>query len=240
MSEKISKMRLFVTYIVFLMCFGQASFSQSAGRVSVHMLAQVLNEGKKTSYESDYYFDKDNGIFVSHSRHPIESIKITNKTGEMKIYFPEKNEVNIRQNSLFSSDNELLYYFINNKTEDLGLSCEGFVLANTRYEEGYTITEWAAPEGMKAIRKIEFVFENFLPVYACYYTLAGNISKKIYYDDYYLGNSFNLPKLITEISYSDKNDSIIRRLRYSDIKVGNAVNDFYFNFKIPENAKTIH
>ncbi len=240
MFRRYLEISFLILLVVGGMCGSQPACAQPVGRVSVHLLAQVLNRGGKVNYESDYYFDKDNGIFVSHSFYPKESIKITNKTGEMKIYFPEKNEVTIRQSSVFSSDNELLYYFINNRTEDLGLSREGFVLTNTRYDEGYMITEWTAPAEMKSIKKIEFVFENFLPVYACYYTPTGNVVKKIYYDDYYLGSSFNLPRLITEISYSGKNDSIIRRSRYSDIKIGNAVNDHYFNFKIPENAKIIH
>jgi hypothetical protein len=44
---------------------------------------------------------------------------------------------------------------------------------------------------------------------------------------------------IVEISYVPSKDSIISRTTFSDVKVSWSDDSPYFNFKIPEDAKTI-
>ncbi len=222
--------------IVFFPAFINFSPGQ-VQKVSVHKKSQILKENQKQTAHADCYYSTDEGTFVTHYTEPQEFIKITNRKGEMKIYFPGKNKVNIKQDFYFSSQNELLYYFVNNLTEDLGLKKEGFTLSDTKYDEGYMVTTWSSPPSIKLISKVEIVFENMLPIYSAYYNNKNEIIRKIYYSDYFRGQRFMLPKKITEITYRSQNDSIIKRTIFSDIRQNEDVDPYYLNFKIPDDAK---
>jgi len=215
-------------------------FSQNLDNVSVHLKMQALQKGEKLTIDADYYYNPDKGILVTHHLFPTEFVKITNRKGEMKLYFPQKNELSISQDSHFSSTNELLYYFVNNLIDDLGLQKEGFTLSDSRYEDDYLISTWSAPETLPLISKVEIVFENMMPIYSAYYTDDESIIKKIYYSDYYIGTEFMLPQKITEINFNSQNDSTIRRMIYSDIKINNEDDDYFLNYKIPEDAKVVN
>jgi len=213
--------------------------AQNINRISVHMKSEALKEGKKFEHEADIYYSPQNGKYVSHHYQPKEFIKITNRTGEMKLYFPEENTVSTQQNSLFSSENEMLHYFVNNLTEDLGLRKEGFRLHETKNEEPYEIMIWKAPPTLKMVDEVKIVFKDMMPVFSSYKDGAGNTIRKIYYTGYQHFSQFILPQRITEITYTSAQDSTIRRTHYKDIKMNEDVNPYYLEFKIPEDATSI-
>jgi hypothetical protein len=213
-------------------------FSQISDRVSVSQETQVLSNGAKSIFKCDIFYNKEKDAVITHHYYPAEFVKISNRFGEMKIYFPKTNTVTIQQNQLLSTTNELLYYFINNKMTDLGLSKEGFKLVTTNREEELIVTTWQAPTSLKVIYQIKIVFKDMLPVYAEYIGTDRTIKKKIYYSKYTDFKSFMMPLRITEISFENTTDSTIRLSTFSNVLTTDFPDNNYFDFKIPENAKT--
>ena len=76
-----------------------------------------------------------------------------------------------------------------------------------------------------------------IPIYSSYHDNNNKVIRKIYYSNYYKSESFILPKKITEITFTSKTDSTIKRTIYSDIKEDDKVNTHYLNYEIPEDAK---
>ena len=184
--------------------------AQAKDCVSVTQETQVLMKGSKSIFRCDIFYNKEKDAIVTHHYYPAEFIKISNRSGEMKMYFPGTNTVTLQQNQSFSTTNELLYYFVNNKLADLGLAKEGFKLIKTATEDGMMVTTWQAPSTLKVIYRIKIVFSDMLPVYAEYQALNGSTIKKIYYSNYKDFRTFRMPLRITEISYENKADSTIR------------------------------
>jgi len=230
------KSRLFAVIILTLVpdCF---LFSQYKDCVSVSQETQVLTKGTKSIFRCDIFYNKEKDAIVTHHYYPVEFIKMANRLGETKIYFPGTNTITIEQNQSLSTTNELLYYFINNKVSDLGLSKEGFKLVNTTREEGLVVTYWQAPASLKVVNMIKIVFKEVLPIYAEYLGSDKKILKKIYYSRYTDYESFRIPLRITEISFDSKTDSTIRLSVFSDVRTKEFPDNNYFNFIIPENAK---
>ncbi|WP_291858747.1 hypothetical protein [Marinilabilia sp.] len=215
-------------------------FAQTyTGQVSVDALYQNYQKGSLFTAEASSFYDGQTGKIITHYLSPTEFYKTINAKGETTIYLPDKNTVSFMQNSHYSSKTELLYFFVNNLTQDMGLRHEGFTQINTRRENNYIITTWQAPPGMQAISTVELVAENFTPIYAQYFDNKGAVKRKIYYYDYYIGPQFLLPKKITEISYTAENDSTIRRTTFSNIKTGFEADDKLFDFKIPDDAQKV-
>jgi len=211
--------------------------SQNGDRVSVSQETQVLSNGAKNIFKCDIFYNKEKDAIITHHFYPVEFVKTSNRFGEVKIYFPKSNTVTLQQNETLSTTNELLYYFINNKVSDLGLSKEGFRLVSTSREEDMMITVWQAPASLKFINQIKIVFRDMLPVYAEYLRLDGFIIKKIYYSKYSDFKTFKIPLRITEISFENKTDSIIKLSTFSNVLTTDFPTGNYFDFKIPEDAK---
>jgi hypothetical protein len=234
--DQMGKVRaISVVLILLIPCV--SLFSQDKDRVSVTQDIQVLSKGSKSIFKCDIFYNKEQDVVLTHHYYPTEFVKISNRMGEMKIYFPKTNSVTIQQSQSLSTTNELLYYFVNNKMNDLGLSKEGFKLINTSREEGMIVTTWQAPVSLKVINQIKIVFKDMLPFYAEYQGLKGDIMKKIYYSRYSDFKTFSLPLRITEISFESKSDSTIRLSVFSNVRTNNFPDDNYFNFKIPDDAK---
>jgi hypothetical protein len=211
--------------------------AQSSNRVSVSQEIQVLDKGSKSIFRCDIYYNKEKDAVITHHTYPTEFIKMSNRFGELKIYFPETNSVTIEQGQSFATTNELLYYFVNNKLTDMGLVSEGFKLTSTTREEDMIVTIWQSPLSLKVISQIKVVYRNMLPIYAEYIGKNGLISKKIYYGQYSDFKTFRLPLRITEISFVSKTDSTIRLSVFSNVRTTDFPDDNYFNFKIPDDAK---
>ena len=211
--------------------------AQTKDCVSVTQETRVLAKGSKSIFKCDIFYNKEKDAVVTHHYYPAEFVKIANRSGEMKIYFPATNTVSVQQNESYSTTNELLYYFVNNKTTDLGLAKEGFKLIKTGSEEGMMVTTWQAPVTLKVVNKIKIEFKDMLPVYAEYLSINGSVIKKIYYSNYSDYISFRMPLRITEISFETKTDSTIRLSVFSNVRTKDFPENNYFNFKIPDDAK---
>ena len=215
--------------------FGQAVKNY----VSIHLKNETYQNGRLLTYESDYYFNTETGELVVHGKLPQDHIQITNRLGEVKLYYPQKNSVSLQQNDFYSTQNELIYYFLSNNYYDLGLAGEGFSISDTHMDGEYQVVTWNAPVGMKIVAKVEMVFKNGQPVYAAYFNFNNHIIRKIYYYDYEVYSNFMMPMKITQISYIAGGDSVIRRNTWSALKTSVLPTSDYFNFKIPDDAKVL-
>lgn len=228
---------LFATLLVF------AFFSipmQQKRKMSLHMDSKKLLKGKYLHVEADIYYKSRSGELLMHYLHPENYVLMTNSIGEVKAYYPKENKVMIKHGELFSSENNLFFYFMSNEAYDMGLNHLGFTVTDTKFDDGLMITTWLPPtELLKVVHKIEIVYEDYLPVYSAYFGPDNKIIRKIYYSDYSYFDQFSLPLRVTEIEYTQEGDSIVSRLIYSDVKVNQQTSDQYFNFSIPENAKII-
>lgn len=213
--------------------------SQCIDCVSVSQEIQVLSKGSKSVFKCDIFYNKEKDAIVTHHFYPVEFVKMSNRFGEMKMYFPETNTVTIQQNQTLSTTNELLYYFVNNDLSDLGLSKEGFSLVKTTNENGMMVTTWQAPAHLPVVNQIRIVFKDMRPIYSEYINIKGDIIKKIYYGNYADLKTFSLPLRITEISFESKEDSTIKLSVFTNLRTRDFQENNYFNFTIPDDAKII-
>ncbi|HKJ78002.1 MAG TPA: hypothetical protein VKA10_00650 [Prolixibacteraceae bacterium] len=200
---------------------------------------EVLENKNKLTTKIDLFFDNNKHIITKHYHSSRDFIMVANSLGEIKTYYPEKNEVDFKQISELSSKRNLIYYFVNNLTDHLGLADEGFSLESSNLEDQYYITNWSPPKLLNELANVKMVFENGFPVYSEYLAINEKILKKIYYANYRDFERFRLPMKIIEISYKPSGDSIISRTVFSDVNVSSVADNSYFNFKIPENAKPV-
>jgi len=232
-------MRLLFT-LTFSIIFSLSLFSQTVNKISLHRESQALIKGQKIIEHADCFYSSESLDLIVHVIKPREYIKIISNKGELKMFFPKENMLMLKQNSYLATNKEDLYIYINNMYDDLGLRAEGFTIQETRYEGEYMIVEWAPPAQDKTLLlKVEIIYENMMPIYTAAYNIKGDLFKKTYYSDYFINNNLVIPKRITDITYTTKTDSIIRRTLYSDLKINEQADISYENYKIPKDAKLI-
>jgi hypothetical protein len=222
---------------ILLLCF--SSYAQADRFISVKQKTEVVANKNKLTTEIDLFLDNNKKIITKYYHSSPEFIMVVNSLGEIKTYYPEKNQVDFKQISGLSSKRNLIYYFVNNLTDHLGLADEGFNLESTAFEDQYYVTNWKPPSVLSELDNVKMVFEDGFPVYSEYVINKKKILKKIYYTNYKDFKSFRLPMKIIEISYKPSGDSIISRTVFSDVNVSSVAGNSYFNFKIPENAKPV-
>lgn len=218
---------------------GVALKAQTGGYISVKQHTEVLEKNNKLGTNVDWFLDNNKQTLTKYYHASPDFIMVTNSLGEIKTYYPSRNEVDYKQISEMSSKQNLIYYFANNLTDNLGLADEGFTLVSNTFEDQYYVTVWKAPSILNGIETVKMVFDSGFPVYSEYKANKKKILKKIYYTDYKDFERFRLPLKVIEISYRAPGDSIISRTVFSDVKVSSTADNSYFNFKIPENAKPI-
>ncbi len=209
----------------------------SVDRIMLRMESQSLHRGKVVKIEAELYYQALSGRLLTHYVYPSGQIMISNEKGELTIYDKDKNTVSYRQGAEYSTESNLIYFFLQGKTQDLGLSDYGFHQMSTEIKDGLVVTEWFPPASLYHLfNKIELVHEDFLPIYAAYYDAQKNLAKKIYYSGYEYLSDVSIPTLITEFNYIG-NDSIVNRIRFSDIRVNFQAQSSWFNYEIPQNAQ---
>lgn len=214
--------------------------AQQGNYISLKQHTEVLENKKKITNEVDLFFDNNKQIVTKYYHSSPDFIMVINSLGEIKTYYPASNEVGYKQITELSSKRNLIYYFANNLTDHLGLADEGFNLISNTYENQFYVTVWKAPSILKGIETVKMVFENGLPVYSEYQANKKKILKKTYYTNYKDFSQFRLPLKIIEISYLPSGDSIVNRTLFSNVKVSSSADDKYFNFKIPDDAKSVN
>ena len=229
-------------YLAIILTAGiMISFFTPVEKLSMKLVAKSLNQGKSVSTSAVVYYQISGGLLVTHFISPIETVVITNSKGEMKIYNVKDNTVVQSQGLDYSSENSYFYFFLNGKTQDMGLKSMGFTLKDTKIESNLVVTTWKPNEDLASVTsKAELVIENYKPIFMSFSDNKGKVAQKIYFTKYQKIGDFNIPMNITEFQYA-KNDSVITKRSYSDPKLNQEVeDDTYLNYKIPANAKVIN
>ncbi len=215
------------------------SFS-GVDRIMLRMKSQSLQGGKAATLEAELYYQSLDGKMITVFQEPEHQVMITNRDGELSIYRPSDNSLYRRQSIEYSSENNLVYFFLHGKTHDLGLRDMGFTQSGTDFRDGLLITEWMPPASLGHLfSRIELVHEDYMPVYAGYYDAGQKLVKKVYYDNYEVFPQIILPMTITEFNYLPGGDSIISRVRLSEVHMNRQAVSPWFEFEIPEDAKII-
>jgi len=230
--------RIYIPAILLMLVVLSSFIPPAPAKVSVKMEAKMLNKGKVFVVNADIFYQFDQGRMLTHYTKPMDYLFITNNKGEAKVYFPESNEVMVRQSAEFDTEKSVLYFFLANKLRDLGLSDMGFKITGTKTEEGLVITTWSPPADLLSVyTKVELVHEKYTPIFIAWYGPKNKLVKKIFYYDYDSHADFSMPMKVVEISYAPNGDSTINKMSYSQLLSGPQANSPYFNFKIPVNAK---
>lgn len=230
-----------IILLVFFLCStflsGSNVYAQNQRQVCLHMKSQTLQKGKVITNEADQYFTFPEGKIITYFQQPDENIFISNPMGEARIYNPSQNKVVIKSNELFTTKNNSLYFFLTNQIYDLGLKGMGLKVYDSEDDGQFLITRWQAPAHMlENVDKIELVHENLLPIYSSYQNTKGEITLKVYFEDFSVIDGSQIPNRITEIVFLPGGDSIIKRTDYSEIKSGSECDQEKFNFTIPGDA----
>ncbi len=209
-------------------------------RVKLSMFSQSLQDGKAASLEAILYYQSLDGRLITKFVDPLDHIMVTNRHGELTVYDPAENTVYRRQSLEYSSENNLVYFFLHGKTRDLGLRDMGFIQTRTDFEEELMVSRWEPPASLGHLfSHIQLVHEDYMPVYAGYYDASGELVKKVYYSDYRVFPDLILPMRITEFNYLPGGDSIINRVSFSDVLINRRAESEWFEFEIPDDAKII-
>lgn len=231
--------RIVIITILLIVTSLLSSFQYVYEKVSMDMLTRVTRKGFVSSMSAQVYYTSE-GKMVSRYVEPQEMIVSNNKKGDMFVYTSKDNTVLQKQNFLFGTDQNQLFFFLENNKNDLGLSKMGFALAQTRFEDGLKITVWTPPlHLMKDISKAELAHEKSNPVFLGYFNSKGLLLKRVYFSKYTQVASVNFPTSITQITYENAKDSIISKTTYSNFKLDKEVTEEYLNFKVPANAKVV-
>ncbi len=211
--------------------------AQNSRRVCIHMKSQTLQKGRILTTEADQYFVFPEGKIISFFQQPEEYVFISNPLGEARIYHPGQNKVILQSNELFTTRNNSLYFFLTNQLYDLGLKNLGLKVFDSEEDGEFLITWWQAPIHMlDQVDKIELVHENLLPIYSSYRNTKGDITLKVYFEDFSVIEGSQIPNRITEIVFLPDGDSLIKRTDYTKIRSGEQCDQAKFNFTIPADA----
>ncbi len=206
------------------------------------MTSRLLKSGKKIEYNTDIFYHFDKGIMIAHYYEPFEYYMITDAKGEIKMYYPQKNEVYISRDPSKITEHTIFYYFFANRLADFGLRDLGFTIAKTEPRSDIIITHWAPPKEMEnTIKSVELVHQKNLPIFMAYYSPKNKISRKIYYYNYTDEKQLpvRFPQKVVEFNYLEDGDSLITQMVFTNIKYGQQANNPNFDFKIPFNAKIV-
>ncbi len=220
--------------------FGSSFFNNNTEALSLSFTSKILEKKKYITVQGEVYFKKQGGILTTHLTKPFENVTIINSSGDMKNYDVLDNTLILSSSALNSSESSYFWYFLNGNYSDLGFSKIGYVIKNTKVEDGVLITNWVPKEGLNnPILNIEMVHEKSLPIYIEFKGAKNKSLGKIFFSSYQKIGTLSLPLKITEIAYQDKGDSTVTSKTYYNPKINKEVNATYLDFKIPANAKVV-
>ncbi len=230
---------IFLSISIFLALNIHTASSQMYSSMAVEATVRKADDGKISSLETNIYISADGKIVTYYSK-PDNIVVVNNEKGQVSIYDKNNNSVVKSQNSHYSSKTNQLYYFINNKKSDLGLSDIGFSIKDVSYEEGLTVTEWIPPsEGAEYFSTIKIVHDKDNPIFMEYKDQYGMTIKKVYFYDYEEISYFDIPKSITQIDFRSENDSIVSKTQFKNISFDSSESAEKLAFKIPNDATLI-
>jgi len=229
--------------LVTLILFWQIPFYMSAqtfDNLSVDANLRKVNNSRIQNLRLTSYFAAS-GKMVAIYDQPENLVIINDEKGRVVLYDTKNNTVVQANNPYYSSRTNELYYFINNKKYDLGLSEIGFKMQSSEIEDGLIVTEWIPPmDGMKYFSFIKMVHEDDNPIYLEYRNQDNEIIKKVYYYNYQQVNYLEIPTAVTTIDFLSAKDSTVSKTMYSNFLFDDQQNEEKLNYKIPTDAKTIN
>lgn len=226
--------------LAFVVVFGSSFFINNTEAISLSFTSKILEKKKYLTVEGEVFFKKKGGILTTHLTKPFENVTIINADGDMKNYDILENTLIQSSSALTSSESSYFWYFLNGNYTDLGFPKIGYVIKNTKVEDGVLITNWVPKEGLNSpILNIEMVHEKSLPIYIEFKGAKNKSLGKIFFSSYQKIGTLSLPLKITEIAYQDKGDSTVTSKTYYNPKINKDVNLTYLDFKIPANAKLV-
>lgn len=239
MFKKICAIAVLVAISISLTSSDQvASFE----RVSMDMTTKLAEQGFSNATTAKIFYSFD-GKMVSYFYEPKEMVVSNNAKGEMQVYNPKDNTVIQRQNYTYGTETSQLFYFLQNKKHDLGLSDMGFSQSDISFEDGLTITDWLPPiEMLQQISKVRLVHDRDEPIYVAYYDNSDQIGTKSYFYNYIeLKPLLKFPSTVTQIRYKNMGkDSTINKTTYSNFRFDNQVDPSRLTLAIPEDVKVLH
>ncbi len=226
-------------FLLTSICLQLSLFAQHSRFISMQQQTEILEGNRKNTSTIDIYFDNQKHTLTRHFHSPKELIASTNSFGEIKTYNPVTHEVSYQHFPGLSSKSNLVYYFVNNITQHLGLAEQGFALNSSYSEDQHYITIWDAPVSVNNVASVKMAHQHGLPVYSEYRDNNENALKKTYYTNYHHLPGFRFPERIIDITYQPSGDSTITRTTYINIEVSENPHSDLFNFEIPENATSV-
>lgn len=232
--------KFLITTALFFYCTLLAFPLNKVDKISLQLLSRTLEKGKSIQFTAQVYYDVKSGLMTTYFDNPLNNVVINNAKGDLKIYDVKENTVMVSSNFDNSSENSFIYFFLNKRTNDMGMS-QYFKLNKTTTDKSLIITEWVPNIAtQKGISKVVLVLDNSKPIYMSFYDYKGKITQKIYYGKYDMIGDISMPFQITEIIFNPKDkDSIITQRKYTNLKTNEAVPNEKINFKIPTNAKLL-
>jgi len=225
-------------FLSLLICFS-VNAQMKIEKLKLEMVAKTLHNKKSIVIKSDVYYRVNGGLMVTKSNYPSEQITITNSNGEFKHFDFKTNTATVTQGLDLSSENSIFYNFLSGNINDMGLTKLGFKLKSTKADKKMIVTNWVSEDNPE-LSKVELVHENSLPIFICFYDKNNKPLQKSFYSNYQFIGNLKMPLTITEFEYVGINDSVVSKKTYSNPKLNSEVEDTYFSFKIPSNAKFIN
>lgn len=230
--------RTFLLLVFTILQFSLAA--QMFENVSVKANLRKVNNSRIQNLSLTSYFGASGKMVAIYDK-PDNMVILNDEKGRVAIYDTDNNTVVKANNPYYSSRTNELYYFINNKKYDLGLSEIGFKMQDSKMEEGLIVTEWIPPiDGMKYFSFIKMVHDGDNPIYLEYRDQDNEVIKKVYYYNYEQFNYLEIPTAVTTINFLSENDSTVSKTTYSDLEFDSEMNRIKLNYKIPSDAKTIN
>jgi hypothetical protein len=229
---------------IFLIFLVNALFSQAVSDVSQLSLdfkSRILKKSKYINISGEVYFKKSGSVLTTHLFTPFESVTMIDANGDVTNYDFKENSFSQSSSALSSSESSYFWFFLNGRYNDLGLPKIGYVIKETKTDEGFFVTTWVPKSGLQTpVLRIELVHEKSLPVYLEFIGAKNKKLGKIYFSNYSKIGKLYLPLQINEFAYIEKGDSIITTKTYSNPKTNEDVKSNFVDFKIPKNAKIIN
>lgn len=204
--------------------------------VRFEMNQRTNHAGKTSSTDAIIYFSKKSDLLIHHIA-PMDMYIKNNREGELQIYNPGENSYYQTLNFNLNSENNQFYFFLMNKTSNMGLEALGFSLEETKIDEDLLISIYdSSPEVKQYFDKVELVHKGRRPIFIGYMDKKGKYLKKVFYYDYKSMEGIDFPNSITEINYLETKDSIISKTKFSNFMFDRELDREMLEFEIPESA----
>ncbi|MBP9987669.1 MAG: hypothetical protein KBT44_07090 [Bacteroidales bacterium] len=206
-------------------------------RVSADVTVKQVQNGRASTTTKSVCCTNDGRMVAITKTKEGKLYIFTNIHGETRIYNQARNEVMSDNSGSVTSTDELLQVFLLQRIDDMGFTSLGYDLVKTEHEGSNLIKIFEPKNKAAQCARIKLVMQDYLPIYCAYLDRKGKVITKTYYSKYELTDRFMFPHRVTEVTYLNAKDSVVKLDLYSNIKVNTP--DPAFDITIPADAKII-